>query len=178
MSVPSAIPDLATQVAKLDTQVDLLNKLIAYVAIIAAVFTIITAGLGLWRYICIKDLNKAKSELGAQEKAKSAEEIAAIKKKQAPRSLTEDQKSRMINTLRVCPKGPIQIWLSSKDDETAKFSDQILLVLTTAGWQIDDDNMFSMSVNGNNTDSKSIGRIFVYGLRCQNHPDARRVATA
>ena len=29
-----------------------------------------------------------------------------------------------------------------------------------------------------NTDSKSIGRIFVYGLRCQNHPDARRVATA
>ena len=32
--------------------------------------------------------------------------------------------------------------------------------------------------NQTDTDSKSIGRIFVYGLLCQNHPDARRVATA
>jgi hypothetical protein len=121
---------------------------------------------------------KGQTELAnAQRKQAEAElalrqKVDEIKEKQAPRILTVQQKQIMLPILSKAANGKTIYYLGATDDEAYKYINQILDVLKTAGWRVDEEDMYATNITGEGTSGI---RIMVKDI---NNPPAHAVALA
>ena len=71
-----------------------------------------------------------------KERAALKEEIATLEEKYGPRSITAEQKQKLLNAFTSAPKGRISIAIVWGDDEAQQFGTKLTEVLREIGYEV------------------------------------------
>jgi len=83
-----------------------------------------------------RDLTEAKTQLGKQqERAAMAErELLQLRQSLKDRSISLDQRQKLINSLKNAPRGPVEIWWLTGESDSYSLALQIQATFEAAGW--------------------------------------------
>jgi hypothetical protein len=100
-------------------------------AILAAFLTVVFAIFG---FIWNKNLNKMKDAEAARIQKESEQKIKELQTQTAPRTLSAEQQTKLIEFLKNSPIGTVEVHVISGMTEATDFANQLLKVLKQAGW--------------------------------------------
>lgn len=95
----------------------------------------------------------AKALLATEEQreraAKAEKDLLEVQQKLRPRTISVDQRTRLVAILSVSPKGPVHITCILGDGEGLAFAQQINDLLRSVGWTVEDGGVSQAAFTGN-----------------------------